>query len=458
MITRIAPLSFLLLLGSAFAQPASPDPASLVRFAPPWSSVYRVDPRHPYSLVNGEGNHLFLFARGTWLYFGCQDPVGVLERTRAIGTNVLKVTLAGSPYFQVKHIALWPWGGTPEKPDFQTFNAPYWDEVERRVRLAGEHGIGLDLVLYYYTIKPTAADIDAQRPYWAEVIRRLAKYSNILNWEIANEYIGNEAFQDAAGTYLHENDPWHRPVCTSDITTDNAVWPQKPWMDLALVHTCTSSTPRDDLEHWYLAVARNTRSWGKPAFADESGREVRHQNDDGVNRRKQTWIWGAAGDYWEWHTWGGCEGIDDPNYHGPGEEFMPAFARFFEALPFWEMAPNETVAQVLTPGIIESVLSQYDGSEAVAYFCTRETGRQIDGAQIGLRLREGHFRLDFVEPATGRVTSSQYHEARAGVSVITLPVFRDDLAVHIIRLAGKPLAEPGFHDAPTLVPPAGANG
>src|ERR1019366_7422451 len=139
-------------------------------------------------------------------------------------------------------------------------------------------------------------------------IRRLSKYSNIMAWEIANEYIGNEAFQEVAGEYMHTNDPWHRPVCTSDGTDDNAVWPLKPWMDLALVHTCTSSTPRDDLQYWYLALAHNTRSWGKPAWANETGREIRHKNDDGVNRRKQAWIWGAAGDYWEWHSWGGLEG------------------------------------------------------------------------------------------------------------------------------------------------------
>ena len=54
-----------------------------------------------------------------------------------------------------------------------------------------------------------------------------------------------------------------------------------------LAHTCTSSTERHDLKDWYLALARNTRSYGKPAFCNESGREKRHGNNDGVHRRKQ---------------------------------------------------------------------------------------------------------------------------------------------------------------------------
>ncbi len=443
---RILALPCFLSAGSVLhATDPSPD---LVKFAPPWSSVFRVDPEHRYHLANAEGRHLYLFDRTTWLYFRCEDPTGVLRRTKAIGANVLRVALAGAPYFDAKHLLLWPWEGTPEHPDYAHFSASYWDEVERRVRLAGEQGIGLDLVLYYYTLKPTATDIDAQRPYWDEAIRRLSKYANILTWEIANEYTGNETFQDAVAAYLHTHDPWHRPVCTSDITTDNAVWPLKPWMDLAIVHTCTSSAPRDDLQDWYLALAHNVRSWAKPAFANETGREIRHQNDDGVNRRKQAWLWGAAGAYWEWHSWGGCEGIDDPNYHAPGEEFMPAFAGFFSNLPFWEMAPNDIVVQILSPGVIKSVLSKPDDTDTLAYFCVRETGRQADEVRIALRVREGHYRLDYVEPATGRVMSSQFHESRGGAVVLMLPAFRDDLALHIVKLSAKPLIEPRHDRAP----------
>jgi hypothetical protein len=35
--------------------------------------------------------------------------------------------------------------------------------------------------------------------------------------------------------------------------------------------------------------------YGKPAFNNETGREVRHRNDDPIHRRKQMWIAAAAG-------------------------------------------------------------------------------------------------------------------------------------------------------------------
>lgn len=82
---------------------------------------------------------------------------------------------------------------------------------------------------------PEAGDIDRQRPYWEYTPRRLSSYANVLTWEIASEYVRNGEFQDAAGTYFQQNDPWGRPVCTSDGATDDAVWPHKPWMDLVRI-------------------------------------------------------------------------------------------------------------------------------------------------------------------------------------------------------------------------------
>jgi hypothetical protein len=72
---------------------------------------------------------------------------------------------------------------------------------------------------------------------------------------------------------------------------------------------------------------------GKPAFNNETGREKRHRNDDGVHRRKQGWLWNAHGAFWTWHSWEGCEGIDDAAYRGPGAEFNKPMSDFFQSLP-----------------------------------------------------------------------------------------------------------------------------
>lgn len=417
----------------------------LVRFAAPYQSPHRVDSAWPFQLVNQEGEHIFILNKTAWAYFGCSDPQGVLDRARSQGVNVLRVALEGTPYEDALGIELWPFGGTRTDPDWAGCNEAYWTVVEERVRLAGENGIGLDVVLYM-RLHPQADDVPQQRPYWRETLRRLGKYANILTWEIANEYTANEAFQDAAGTFFKSQDPYQRPVCSSDGTTDDAVWPDKPWMDLAINHTCTSSTARHDLRDWYLALARNTRSHGKPAFCNESGREKRHRNDDGVHRRKQGWLWCAAGGFWTWHSWDGCEGINDLAYRAPGEEFLRPMADFFRSLPFSRMNPNFTACVADDPGIVQAALATADRSHVLAYFAAPGSGQVIGGGQAHLRLPSGTYQVTFVRPADGSVIETREFTAKGlgDRAALELPQFTDDLAVLVQRsAAGKRTLVPG---------------
>ncbi|RPI00182.1 MAG: DUF4038 domain-containing protein, partial [Calditrichaeota bacterium] len=280
----------------------APQPVSFDNI---WSSPFFVDPLFPHHLINSEGKHLYLLNKTAWAYFHCRHPEQVLDKALKHDASVIRVCLEGEPYKNELHADLWPWGGTRQQPDWSTFNEGYLHEVERRIRMAGEKGVGIDLVLYFDLV-PQVADIPRQRPYWDMVLTRLGRYSNILTFEIMNEEAGNEAFQDSLGAYFKRHDPFHHLICSSDGTTDDALWPDKPWMDIAVVHTCTGMQNDYDLEYWYLNIARNIRQHGKPAFNNESGREKRHQNDDPIHRRKQAWLFAAAGAFWTWHSWDGC--------------------------------------------------------------------------------------------------------------------------------------------------------
>ncbi len=403
---------------------------TLVKFPEPWASSYRVDPNYPFQLVNAEGRHLFILNKTAWLYFGCKRPEAVLDRAGRQGVNVLRVSLEGQYYYETAGIELWPWGGSRDAPVWSQFNEAYWDEVERRIRMAGEKGIGFDVVLYC-TLRLSPDQIESQRPYWAQTLQRLGKYANILTWEIANEYLGNEAFQKAVAEYFRENDPYGRPVCTSDGTTDDAAWPDRTWLDLAINHTCTSSSESHDLKNWYLALARNTRSHGKPAWCNESGRENRHGNNDGVHRRKQGWLWCSAGCFWTWHSWDGCEGIDATDYKAPGEEFLRPMADFLRALPFWQLNPNYTALTVDDPSLVWATLAHPDRSTAVLYLCTRATGQAVTGATAQIRLPPGGYRITFQRPADLTVLSTREHRSEGlhQVDKIVLPAFTDDIII-----------------------------
>lgn len=412
--------------------PAAPE---VVRYREPWTSPFRVSSERPHQFVNAEGQHLFVLNKTCWAFFAQRDPEGFLQRARAQGINVLRVTLEGRPYFETLGMELWPWAGSRENPDWSGFNEAYWDEVERRVALAGAYGIGLNVVLYF-SLKPENADIERHRPYWEQAVRRLGRHANVFLWEVFNESTRSERFQDACGTFFKERDPWRRPVATSDGTTDDAVWPEKPWMDVAVVHTCTSSEPRHDLRDWYQAIARNTRAHGKPAFNNESGREVRHRNDDGVHRRKQGWLWCMEGAFWTYHSREGCEALDDPDYRGPGQEFVAPMGDYFRSLPFWRMQPNFTACVVRDPELVAGSLATPDRAVVTTYVCGRATGSVWSGQSAMLRLPNGRYRVTFIRPADRKVIGTQEHISRGLRDEVPLPLpaFTDDLTLLLERI------------------------
>jgi hypothetical protein len=95
---------------------------SLVRFPKPWTSPYSVDPQNTQSLVNREGNHLYVLNKTEWAYLVCDFPDQILKKAHSQGVNVIRVCLEGTPYYKELGYDIWPWGGTRKHPDWSTFN------------------------------------------------------------------------------------------------------------------------------------------------------------------------------------------------------------------------------------------------------------------------------------------------------------------------------------------------
>jgi len=399
-----------------------------------WVSPYCVDTEYPYHLVNDQGRHLFILGKTAWTYFVCKDPEGVCRRAKEQGVTVLRVTLNGAPYYDVLGHDCWPWRGSSAVPDYSGIDTLYFEEVCRRARLACSYGLGLDVVLYMRKPLPSVGDIGRERIYWEHVLATVGREPNAFCWEIANETLSEYGFQEVVGTYFASEDPWNRPVCTSDGTTDYVAWPHAPFIDLAINHTCTG---RRSLDAWYRAVAMNARMHGKPAWCNESGREVRHRNDDGVHRRKQGWVWYASGCYWTHHSWDGCEGIDDSAYRAPGQEFLSPMAGFWQSLDWWRLSPCFSLimdkGEVPLAYALQSPVPERD--LAVIYMVTEETGRKVVATSLDLLLLEGEYSLTYYQPASGAVltTSAVSGQGLDRATRVPVPAFRDDLALVIRR-------------------------
>lgn len=405
----------------------------MVTFNRPWNLPYRVCSIYKHQLVNDDGEYLYILNKTAWAYFVCEYPEKVLENTKKHGANVIRVCLEGDPYEDYLNYDLWPWEGTRDNPDFKAFNLKYWEQVEERIRLAGKSGIGLDLVLYF-DLKPSVEDLAVQKRYCDMILKRLSKYSNILAWEIMNEEISNEAFQDSIANYIRKKDPYHHPVISSDGTTEDALWPHKEWMSMAVVHTCTGNQPSYDLNDWYLNIAKNVRQYGKPAFNNESGREKRHKNDDPVHRRKQGWLFSNSGCFWTWHSWDGCEGINDTTYFADGWQYLKPMKNYYESLPFWKLEPSYTV---FNPGkendLVFCTMSSPDREISVIYCCTRETNRIVENKNAHIRLKDGVYSVRYIRPGDLSVMnhSEIISDGLKNQYEISLPEFKDDIIIEI---------------------------
>lgn len=408
------------------------DSTRLIRFENTWSSPYRVSTTYCHQLVNDKGQYLYILNKTAWAYFVCEHPEKVIENTIKHGANVIRVCLEGTPYLKELGYDLWPWQGTRKHPDFNNFNSVYWDEVEKRIRLAGEKGIGIDLVLYF-SLEPGVEEVAAHKKYWDMILNRLSKYSNILAWEIMNEEISNETFQDSVGAYFKANDPFKHPIISSDGTTEDALWPHKNWMDMAIVHTCTGNQEKYDLEYWYLNIARNTRQYGKPAFNNESGREIRHKNDDPVHRRKQAWLFSNSGCFWTWHSWDGCEGINDTSYFASGWEYLQPMKTFYESNAFWILEQNNTVCTIRDTSLIFTTLSSPKRKLSVTYCCTRKTSQKVPKSKAHIRIKDGIYQISFIKPSDLQLIGEMEFKSDGlrNLYEIELPGFQDDLLIQI---------------------------
>jgi len=410
----------------------------LVRFDNLWNSPFKVSKTFCHQLENDNGQFLYLMNKTAWAYFVCENPQKVIENVKKHGANVIRVCLEGTPYDKELGDDLWPWQGTRKNPDYSSFNFLYWDEVERRIILAGENGIGIDLVLYFDLV-PSVADFTVQKKYLDMAINRLSKYSNIFAWEIMNEEISNEAFQDSVGAYLKTKDPIKHIVISSDGTTEDALWPHKNWMDMAIVHTCTGNQEKYDLEYWYLNIAKNSRQYGKPAFNNESGREIRHKNDDPVQRRKQAWLFSNSGCFWTWHSWDGCEGINDTTYFASGWEYLKPMRMYNESITFWKLEQNNTVCTLRDNDLVFTTMSAPEREISVMYCCTRETSKIVRKRKAYVRIKDGIYQISYINPSNlKRIGEIEFmSDGLRNEYEISLPDFIDDLLVEIKEKVAK---------------------
>ncbi|MCS7221525.1 MAG: DUF5060 domain-containing protein [Anaerolineae bacterium] len=399
--------------------------------------IVRVDPAHPYHFLREDGSRPFVLSKTAWLLAVAKNALDFIDQAAARGFNCLRFALETDYFFTEVGKDVWPWGGSRLVPDFTRFAVRFWQRVEVLVQHAAQHGVLMQPVIFCRLRREPPAPIPdpEMERYWDYLLARLAPFANILAWELFNEYAEDRSYQAYMACYLRAHDPYRHLICTSFGTTEDAAWPDADWLDLAINHSCTSSDPaRHGLDAYYRRVALNIHRYRKPAWCNESGRERHHGNDDPVHRRKQAWVWNISGDYWSYHAWTGCEGIETGGW-GPGEEYCQHMRPFWEThTRWWEMEPDVCGILARPPSDFAYLLRSED--EAVVYLVNELSGAVTQAGELTLALPVGEYELAFYYPADGRYRkmTGSWRTSAEGVLTLRTPAFIDDLVVHLQRV------------------------
>lgn len=402
----------------------------------------RVDPDHPNHFMFENEGRPFICSKTAWVIGDTQNWQGFLDKMLSRKENCIRFGIETNYYHETIGKDVWPWGGSRSSPVLTRFSPPVWQKLESIIAYAAESEIYSEPVILCAMRRDNPSPPDPQMElYWDYLLARLSAFTSIITWQLYNEYASAKDYQQYMAEYLRSHDPYKHLICSSDGTTSDALWANEPWMDIAINHSCTDDS---QLNSCYHAVATRIHAYGKPAWCDETGRENRHGNNSGLHRRKQYWSWNICGDYWSYHSWEGCEGIEDLSYNGPGSQYLRFIRPFWEKTEWWKMQPADE--RILNPA--RGGASQYEwclasDTETVIYMVNEAEGAATTEGTIELAVGTGPFAAVFYSPADGsyyaQYKRSGYHPG--GKLSLTHPAFVDDLVVYVKHARGPTLPE-----------------
>ncbi len=244
----------------------------------------------------------------------------------------------GAPDGSVNPLPVWV--GEPHRYDFTRFTVAYWQKAERAIRAMRDRGIVATVI---FTIekqnlpKEYGALTEAEFRFYRYGVARLAAFSNVW-WDLGNEH--NEyreaKWAPAMGEFVRRCDPYDRPLSVHAYA--EWLYPNAPWAGFII--TQQYGTPVE-VNAWALQYYAEPKPYVNEEYGYEGTNNApRHgMNADWV--RRCHWGIAMAGGY---GTYG--DQVEAASFYtgrpgkGRAPQQLSALRRFFEALPWWEMAPH----------------------------------------------------------------------------------------------------------------------
>lgn len=390
-----------------------------------------------------------------------------LRRRHAQGFNYVRFFASGNPFGRHKTLSVedsWPWGGTPEAPDYDRINPQYFQRLELTLRRLQQRHMYAEVLVFSYYWKPfidPAVWTPSRERLWAEqVVARLAANTGVFLWTVTNEY---ETYPDgkyrydgdsdnrwpvSMGELLHELDPHKHPTTVHNFKMDVGGGTGDRFGNSAAIDVLSqqnwgegewNGAYRDGNAAGIDAAIAADRHFDKPVVNSENGYEWLSnysnftQQGNGTDKaRRAAWRTfvggGAAYAAGFAGTWGGSDGYmwrkEGPIYFtlrdmGLGQQ-IKHLRSFIDTVPFTRMTPaNQLVNSpnlcLASPGLDYIVYAPEGGAVTV----------DLTGIEGQL------FSVSWLDPRSGKVR--KYPALAGGTSVSLGSPGPDDWVLRLRR-------------------------
>lgn len=381
---------------------------------------FSFDNGEPYFLM---GDTIYNFFGG---FYNGVDMGEILRHRKSQGVNYIRVRMQVSPENITNadswhSMSCWPWGGSPQSPDFTKFNLDYFRSVDQAMALMTELGMGAEIIheawLLEFPFNDRSRFLTEHEEQWIQyIVSRYSAYPSMYVWCPVNEYDlypGNTEKK-----HLREAGRWFKRLAARIKSIDPHRHPVgvHQWGHEKPLHELMGDCGDIDIylvqSDWFKEIQELNRDpslclWiednltyhvprrDKAAMCSEFGYERAgnlftvdvHEQMDEHHTRRGMWKTGFTGFpvvHGFNNTWGRHLSLEQDSL---GARFLMPYTRFMtEELAFYEMAvrpelveADESMEELQSPALC---LANDDLSTIAVYFPVAGTARlQLDSVE-----------------------------------------------------------------------------
>jgi hypothetical protein len=388
--------------------------------------------------------------------------IGVLNYLSTQGIN--------SVYFMPMNVGgdgrdTWPFAGNIRPEGAATNDNRHYDLAklsawETTFAHAQRVGIALHVVLMEAEqankLELDSATLGVERKlFYRELIARFGHH-NALIWNISEEYdhqypLSADSVKEFA-QYIQDLDPYSHPVTVHQWNNPDTAWApfvgDRRFTLTALQYPNSVARHGDEVEEWRARTAASGHPI--PISLDE----VRSSTATNAEAQRKEILWPTllSGGTLEWYIGGQDQSLEDFRTYEPLWTYTRHARTFVEALPFWEMTPDDSlVSGATTVSGGAQVLAKLGDVYGVYLPATTANER--------LRLPPGAYEQRWYDPRTGVWAGGTQSLSSGGDIAIGPPPSRptDDWALVVRRTGGSSTPTPVPTSLVTFTPIATAS-